>query len=96
MPHHLQEDKRVCRILPEVNWPLFQITFFLFSFLVPLTLISVLYICMLVRLWRSSRGSAESRRGRRRVTRLVLVVVGVFAVCWCPLQVNYYFPKFIN
>ncbi|XP_046821115.1 allatostatin-A receptor-like isoform X4 [Vespa crabro] len=39
------------------------------------------------RLWRGARVSAESRRGRRRVTRLVLVVVGVFAICWCPIQV---------
>lgn len=28
------------------------------------------------------------RRGKRRVTRLVVVVVLVFAICWCPIQVR--------
>ncbi|XP_015590919.1 allatostatin-A receptor isoform X1 [Cephus cinctus] len=76
-----------CRILPEFNWPLFQLTFFLSSYIVPLALICGLYICMLLRLWRGAHVSAESRRGKKRVTRLVLVVVGVFAICWCPLQI---------
>ncbi|XP_076293120.1 allatostatin A receptor 1 [Lasioglossum baleicum] len=76
-----------CRVLPHYDWPLFQVSFFLMSYLLPLLLICFFYICMLVRLWRRSRVTAESRRGRRRVTRLVLVVVGVFAFCWCPIQV---------
>ncbi|XP_033323956.1 allatostatin A receptor 1 [Megalopta genalis] len=81
------ENLTACRILPQYDWPFFQTSFFLTSYLLPLMLICYFYICMLVRLWRRSRVSAESRRGRRRVTRLVLVVVGVFAVCWCPIQV---------
>lgn len=80
------EALTACRILPQFNWPLFQVTFFLTSYIVPLTLICGLYMCMLLRLWRGAHISAESRRGKRRVTRLVLVVVGVFAVCWCPIQ----------
>ncbi|XP_029039398.1 allatostatin-A receptor-like [Osmia bicornis bicornis] len=81
------ENLTACRILPQYNWPIFQMSFFLLSYLLPLMLICFFYICMLVRLWRGERVSAESRRGRRRVTRLVLVVVGVFAFCWCPIQV---------
>ncbi|CAK1546911.1 unnamed protein product [Leptosia nina] len=68
----------------------FQISFFLSSYVIPLALISVLYICMLSRLWKSAPGgrvSAESRRGRKKVTRMVVVVVVVFAVCWCPIQI---------
>ncbi|XP_043471911.1 allatostatin-A receptor-like isoform X1 [Leptopilina heterotoma] len=80
------ENLTACRILPQFNWPLFQVSFFLSSYVVPLTLIIGLYICMLLRLWRGSRISAESRRGRKRVTRLVVVVVGVFAFCWLPIQ----------
>lgn len=82
------ENLTACRILPQFNWPLFQVSFFLSSYVVPLTLIIGLYICMLLRLWRGSRISAESRRGRKRVTRLVVVVVGVFALCWLPIQVK--------
>lgn len=30
------------------------------------------------------------RKGKRRVTRLVVVVVLVFAICWCPIQVEFH------
>lgn len=69
----------------------FHVSFFLSSYVVPLTLISMLYIGMLARLWKSGapggRVSAESRRGKKRVTRMVVVVVFAFALCWCPIQV---------
>ncbi|XP_074099022.1 allatostatin A receptor 1 isoform X1 [Cotesia typhae] len=78
-------NQMMCRIRLD-DRVVFQVTFFLLSYVIPLTLICGLYICMLIRLWRGARTSAESRRGRRRITRLVIVVVGVFAFCWCPLQ----------
>ncbi|KAK0162249.1 hypothetical protein PV327_008601 [Microctonus hyperodae] len=81
-----QVNQTVCRVRRDFYWPKFQLTFFFVSYVIPLTLICVLYVCMLMRLWRGARTSAESRRGRRRVTRLVIVVVGVFAICWCPIQ----------
>ncbi|XP_032669448.1 allatostatin-A receptor-like isoform X1 [Odontomachus brunneus] len=81
------ENLTACRILEQYDWSFFQVSFFLTSYVLPLKLICIFYVCMLIKLWRGSRISAESRRGRRRVTRLVLVVVGVFAVCWCPIQV---------
>ncbi|KAG7210170.1 hypothetical protein KM043_011730 [Ampulex compressa] len=81
------ENLTACRILPQYDWSFYQVAFFLTSYVLPLALICVFYVCMLLRLWRGTRVSAESRRGRRRVTRLVFVVVGVFAVCWCPIQV---------
>ncbi|XP_014481865.1 PREDICTED: allatostatin-A receptor-like isoform X2 [Dinoponera quadriceps] len=81
------ENLTACRILEQYDWSFFQVSFFLTSYVLPLKLICIFYVCMLIKLWRGARISAESRRGRRRVTRLVLVVVGVFAVCWCPIQV---------
>ncbi|KAL0101754.1 hypothetical protein PUN28_019108 [Cardiocondyla obscurior] len=80
-------NQTACRILNEYNWPYFQVSFFVTSYVLPLVLICMFYMSMLMNLWRSVRDSAESRRGRRRVTRLVFVVVTVFAACWCPLQV---------
>lgn len=67
----------------------FHIAFFSSSYVVPLVLISVLYMCMLSRLWRSSVGgrSAESKKSKKRVTRLVVVVVAAFASLWFPIQV---------
>lgn len=59
------------------------------SYVLPLVLICIFYMSVLIKLWRGARVSAESRRGRRRVTRLVFVVVGVFAACWCPIQVKF-------
>lgn len=81
-------NRHVCRILEQYDRSFFQVFFFLMSYVLPLKLICIFYVCMLIKLWRGARISAESRRGRRRVTRLVLVVVGVFAVCWCPIQVK--------
>ncbi|CRK97662.1 CLUMA_CG011047, isoform A [Clunio marinus] len=73
------------------NWAAFQVSFFLSSYVVPLTLISVLYVCMLVSLWRGQAPggtlSAESRRGKKRVTRMIVAVVLAFAICWLPIQV---------
>ncbi|XP_065304814.2 allatostatin-A receptor-like isoform X2 [Dermacentor albipictus] len=73
------------------NIAAFQISFFMSSFVIPLALIFVLYVLMLKRLWFGTapggRVSAESVRSKKRVTRLVVVVVVVFAVCWCPVQV---------
>ncbi|XP_011875046.1 PREDICTED: allatostatin-A receptor-like isoform X2 [Vollenhovia emeryi] len=81
------ENQTACRILEQYDWTSFQVSFFLTSYVLPLVLICIFYMAMLIKLWRGARVSAESRRGRRRVTRLVFVVVGVFAACWCPIQV---------
>ncbi|XP_067639582.1 allatostatin-A receptor-like isoform X2 [Eurosta solidaginis] len=75
----------------EERWNLaaFQVSFFASSYVTPLTLIFLLYMCMLARLWKSAPGcnpSAESRKGKRRVTRMVVVVVLAFAICWLPIH----------
>jgi len=69
-------------------------TFFVFAFVLPMTVICVLYSCMVLRLLRGAArnrcvhagGSAESTRARRRVTRLVVVVVVTFGACWLPIH----------
>ena len=70
-----------------------QVLFFATSYVIPLALICGLYLCMLLRLWRGvapgGHVSAESRRGKKRVTRMVVVVVAIFAICWFPIQVEY-------
>ncbi|KAI9584997.1 hypothetical protein GQX74_006892 [Glossina fuscipes] len=67
----------------------YQITFFAGSYLFPLMTISGLYLRMITRLWRQGgdiRMSVESQRGRKRVTRLVVVLVITFALLWLPIQ----------
>lgn len=69
--------------------------FFVFAYVLPLSIISILYGLMVRRLLygvtsgghRSCTKSAgETARTKRRVTRLVVIVVVVFAACWLPLQ----------
>uniref|UniRef100_A0A182SLJ1 G-protein coupled receptors family 1 profile domain-containing protein n=1 Tax=Anopheles maculatus TaxID=74869 RepID=A0A182SLJ1_9DIPT len=87
---HLDQVVETCGFLEKdsPSWPAFHIAFFLSSYVVPLILISVLYMWMLSRLWRSSVGgrSAESKKGKKRVTRLVVIVVAAFASLWFPIQ----------
>ncbi|XP_030370873.1 allatostatin-A receptor isoform X2 [Scaptodrosophila lebanonensis] len=67
----------------------FHTCFFVSSYLLPLMIISGLYVRMIMRLWRQGSGvrmSKESQRGRKRVTRLVVVVVIAFASLWLPVQ----------
>lgn len=65
--------------------------FFAFAYVVPLAMVSLLYGLMVKRLLYgvtpgSGKPAGESMRGKRRVTRLVIVVVVIFALCWLPLQ----------
>jgi allatostatin receptor len=78
---------------------MFQIFFFLTSYAIPLAIICILYVLMLMRLWKGVNPggqppSAESRRGKKRVTRMVVVVVAIFAFCWFPIQVSYGFNNY--
>eukprot|EP00070_Physeter_catodon_P001969 XP_007104006.1 nociceptin receptor isoform X2 [Physeter catodon] len=75
---------------PQDYWgPVFAACIFLFSFVVPVLVISVCYSLMIRRLRgvRLLSGSREKDRNLRRITRLVLVVVAVFVGCWTPVQV---------
>uniref|UniRef100_A0A667Y925 Nociceptin receptor n=1 Tax=Myripristis murdjan TaxID=586833 RepID=A0A667Y925_9TELE len=75
---------------PRTYWdPVFGICVFLLSFLIPVAIISICYSLMVKRL-RSVRilsGSKEKDRNLRRITRMVLVVVAAFVVCWTPIQI---------
>uniref|UniRef100_A0A4W3IHC5 Opiate receptor-like 1 n=1 Tax=Callorhinchus milii TaxID=7868 RepID=A0A4W3IHC5_CALMI len=75
---------------PHAYWkPTIKICVFLFSFVIPVTIITVSYTLMLRRL-RSGRvlsGSKEKDRNLRRITRMVLVVVAVFIICWTPIHI---------
>nr|XP_012606291.1 delta-type opioid receptor isoform X3 [Microcebus murinus] len=83
----------VCMLqFPSPSWywdTVTKICVFLFAFVVPILVITVCYGLMLLRL-RSVRllsGSKEKDRSLRRITRMVLVVVGAFVVCWAPIHI---------
>lgn len=71
---------------------------FLLGFLIPVSLISVLYISVIVRLQNVGPAikSKERKRSHRKVTRMVLAVISVYVVCWLPywvFQINLTFKK---
>lgn len=74
----------------------YNLTFFASSYVIPLILISGLYLRMCMRLWHTgilaNNRSPDSHRGRKRVTRLVVVVVAAFATLWFPIQVIIIIP----
>lgn len=69
-------------------WDTYHSIFFVTSYLIPLLFISILYCFMLLRLWKSNLSqSLESKRGKKRITRLVLIIVAAFAALWFPIQI---------
>ncbi|XP_069777603.1 kappa-type opioid receptor [Narcine bancroftii] len=66
-----------------------KICVFIFAFVVPILIISVCYSLMILRLKsvRLLSGSREKDRNLRRITRMVLIVVAVFIICWTPIQI---------
>nr|AVN89833.1 mu opioid-like receptor [Eptatretus stoutii] len=77
---------------PEPQWygsNLLKICVFVFAYVMPMCVITVCYGLMVLRL-RSVRllsGSKEKDRNLRRITRMVLVIVAVFVVCWTPIHI---------
>lgn len=68
---------------------LLKICVFIFAFIMPILIITVCYGLMILRLKsvRMLSGSKEKDRNLRRITRMVLVVVAVFIVCWTPIHI---------
>ena len=66
---------------------LFYGFFFAFAFILPLTLVIILYGAMIKRLLRGVGGSGEVSRGKKRVTKMVISVIVAFTICWIPFHV---------
>ncbi|KAK1784745.1 hypothetical protein P4O66_003416 [Electrophorus voltai] len=77
---------------PDPDWywdTVTKICVFIFAFVVPVLVITICYGLMILRL-RSVRllsGSKEKDRNMRRITRMVLVVVAAFIICWTPIHI---------
>ncbi|XP_075867829.1 opioid receptor, delta 1a [Nelusetta ayraudi] len=77
---------------PEPDWywdTVTKICVFIFAFVVPVMVITICYGLMILRLKsvRLLSGSKEKDRNMRRITRMVLVVVAAFIVCWTPIHI---------
>lgn len=75
-----------------------KICVFIFAFVVPVLVISVCYGLMILRLKsvRLLSGSKEKDKNLRRITRMVLVVVAAFIICWTPIHIFIIIKAFID
>ncbi|XP_061913565.1 mu-type opioid receptor isoform X1 [Entelurus aequoreus] len=91
-----------CKLLfPPPSWywdTMLKICVFIFAFIMPVLIITVCYGLMILRLKsvRMLSGSQEKDRNLRRITRMVLVVVAVFIVCWTPIHIFVIITALIN
>ena len=79
-----------CGMTNSAVGPLF-LTFFIFSYALPLVLICLLYILIICHLQRSNPTSLDSSHSRERtvhVCKVIFTVVLVFGISWLPLHVN--------
>jgi len=83
-----------CRIEGSLILP-FYASFFAVGFLLPFVVISVLYILVARKLWlhevpvdhNVSENQREQGIPKKKVIRMLIIVVVVFAVCWLPVHV---------
>ncbi|CAL1538289.1 unnamed protein product, partial [Lymnaea stagnalis] len=94
MDHRIFKGKYSCNI----KWPENQAISsdkafiwysFILGFSIPVSLISVFYVLVILRLRHvgPAKKSKEKRKSHRRVTRLVLTVIAIYIVCWLPYWV---------
>nr|XP_032658743.1 delta-type opioid receptor [Chelonoidis abingdonii] len=75
---------------PAMYWDtVTKICVFIFAFMVPILVITICYGLMILRLKtvRLLSGSKEKDRNLRRITRMVLIVVAAFIICWTPIHI---------
>jgi len=80
----------------EYSERLFYSLFFTSSLALPLMAILCFYLNMLIRLWRGSAAThgpgpmrdknCKGKENKVRVTRMIIIVIAIFAVCWFPTQ----------
>ena len=76
---------------------LFHIIVFATLYALPLSIIIVIYSLICCKMWHriipgnaTERNRAAAEKSKRKVVRLLVVIVVVFALCWSPTYVNHY------
>ena len=92
---------RVCRgavQLSNHSRKIYHICLFCILYAFPLMVMAVLYVLICHKLWprkipenASGKSRAVVEMSKRKVVRLLIVIIVVFALCWFPTYVNHYF-----
>ncbi|KAK3090733.1 hypothetical protein FSP39_014152 [Pinctada imbricata] len=100
IPNHRFPGKRSCTIKWPENSPIqndkaYTWYTFLLGFAIPISLITVFYTLVVIRLRNvgpaNRQRSAERKKSHKKVTRMVLAVISVYVICWLPhwvFQIN--------
>uniref|UniRef100_A0A0K0ECU2 G_PROTEIN_RECEP_F1_2 domain-containing protein n=1 Tax=Strongyloides stercoralis TaxID=6248 RepID=A0A0K0ECU2_STRER len=83
------------------NVLIFYFNFIIFSYILPLTVITFLYTIMLYTLSKQSNKSSRSvvnKQWRKKITKTVWLIIATFAICWFPQNIRffsiaYYYPS---
>ncbi|XP_068605557.1 somatostatin receptor type 5-like [Brachionichthys hirsutus] len=87
---HVQEEFYTCNITWPDPFELWSIVFILYTsilgFFAPLLVICACYILIVIRMRTASvsAGKTKRRRSEHKVTRMVVIIVLVFVICWLP------------
>lgn len=79
----------------------YTIALFLFFYAIPLVIISFLYSFVIYKLWirklpgqRSEMNEQRADKSKKKVLRMLLIVVVLFAICWLPMYVSQFMSFF--
>ncbi|XP_061435068.1 somatostatin receptor type 1-like [Lethenteron reissneri] len=87
----IREDLVICNLIwPNETWSsAFVVYTFMVGFLVPVVAICLCYLLIIVkmRVVALKAGWQQRRRSELKITRMVMMVVAVFVVCWMPFYI---------
>ncbi|XP_039572038.1 galanin receptor type 2 isoform X2 [Passer montanus] len=78
----------VCHPIWEISQrKIMDICTFIFSYIIPVLILSLTYVRTIRYLWRSVdplQDMSESKKAKRKVTRMIIIVAVLFCLCWLP------------
>ena len=90
--HNEENNRTECIISGKQEAQNLFASFFVFAYALPLLLIATLYILILCHLRKKKQQAIHHSPGEqeraKHVTKIVILVVTVFAVCWLPLHIH--------